>query len=101
MSQPGPSPKIDGDRQRHRRPRGSRYAKGSARGLLLHHHRGHSLAIDAVPWSGVAGADRAERAGHDPYSGALFLFRSKRGDGVKCLVWDQTGLVLVYKKLEG
>ena len=39
--------------------------------------------------------------GHDPYSGALFLFRSKRGDGVKCLIWDQTGLVLVYKKLEG
>jgi transposase len=39
--------------------------------------------------------------GHDPYSGAVYLFRSKRGDQLKCLVWDQTGLILVYKKLEG
>lgn len=39
--------------------------------------------------------------GHDPCNGAIYLFRSKRGDQLKCLVWDQTGLVLVYKKLEG
>lgn len=42
-----------------------------------------------------------EALGHDPFSGAIFVFRSKRGDAMKCLVWDQTGLVLVYKKLEG
>jgi len=30
---------------------------------------------------------------HDPFSGAVFVFRSKRGDAMKCLVWDQTGLV--------
>lgn len=34
------------------------------------------------------------------YAGRI-LFRSKRGDQLKCLVWDQTGLVLIYKKLEG
>ena len=42
-----------------------------------------------------------EVLGRDPFSGAIFVFRSKRGDQLKCLVWDQTGLVLVYKKLEG
>ncbi|MDE0149570.1 MAG: IS66 family insertion sequence element accessory protein TnpB [Rhodospirillaceae bacterium] len=33
--------------------------------------------------------------GHDPYSGAVFAFRSKRGDRMKILVWDRTGLVMV------
>ncbi len=39
--------------------------------------------------------------GHDPYSGAVFAFRSRRGDRMKILVWDRTGLVMVYKRLEG
>jgi transposase len=51
-------------------------------------HAGLSLVIQAV-------------LGRDPYSGAVFVFRSKRGDRIKILVWDQTGLVLVYKHLEG
>ena len=42
-----------------------------------------------------------EVLGRDPFGGAIFVFRSKRGDQMKCLVWDQTGLVLIYKKLEG
>ncbi|MET4115912.1 transposase [Bradyrhizobium sp. JR1.5] len=37
----------------------------------------------------------------DPFSGAAFVFRSKRADRIKILVWDQTGLVLVHKRLEG
>ena len=41
-----------------------------------------------------------EVLGRDPFSGAVFIFRSKRGDQLKCLVWDQTGLVLVYKVLQ-
>ncbi|MGO4917788.1 IS66 family insertion sequence element accessory protein TnpB, partial [Pseudogemmobacter sp. W21_MBD1_M6] len=28
------------------------------------------------------------------------VFRSKRGDRLKILVWDGTGLVLIYKRLE-
>lgn len=36
----------------------------------------------------------------DPYSGAIFVFRSKRADRIKVLVWDGTGLVLVWKRLE-
>ena len=35
--------------------------------------------------------------GLDPHSGLTVVFRSKRGDRVKILVWDGTGLVLTYK----
>ena len=31
----------------------------------------------------------------DPFGGAAFVFRSKRADRIKILVWDRTGLVLV------
>lgn len=37
----------------------------------------------------------------DPFSGALFVFRSKRADRMKIVVWDGTGLVLIYKRIEG
>ena len=39
--------------------------------------------------------------GLDPFSGAAFVFRAKRADRVKILIWDRTGLVLVHKRLEG
>jgi transposase len=34
-----------------------------------------------------------EVLGRDPLSGTVFVFRFRRGDQMKCLVWDQTGLV--------
>ena len=37
----------------------------------------------------------------DPFTGTVFVFRSKRADRIKLLVWDQTGMVLVHKRLEG
>ena len=37
----------------------------------------------------------------DPFSGTIFVFRSKRADRVKLLVYDGTGLVLIWKRLEG
>lgn len=37
----------------------------------------------------------------DPFGGAAFVFRSKRADRIKVLVWDRRGLVLVHKRLEG
>ena len=36
----------------------------------------------------------------DPFSGHVFVFRSKRGDYVKILHWDGTGLCLYAKRLE-
>lgn len=37
----------------------------------------------------------------DPFSGAIFIFRSKRSDRMKLIVWDGTGLVMTYKRIEG
>jgi transposase len=36
----------------------------------------------------------------DPYSGVVVVFRSRRLDRIKVLVWDGSGLVMVYKRLE-
>ena len=37
---------------------------------------------------------------HDPFSGTIYVFRCKRADRVKLLVWDGSGLVLLWKRLE-
>jgi transposase len=37
--------------------------------------------------------------GKDPFSGAVFAFRGKRGDLIKLLWWDGQGLVLHAKAL--
>jgi len=37
----------------------------------------------------------------DPCTGTVFVFRAKRSDRIKPLVWDGSGLVLVNKRLEG
>jgi transposase len=36
----------------------------------------------------------------DPFSGTIYVFRCKRADRVKLLVWDGSGLVLLWKRLE-
>ena len=42
----------------------------------------------------------ADVLGADPFSGAVLVFRSRRADRVKVLLWDGSGLVLVWKQLE-
>jgi transposase len=42
----------------------------------------------------------SEVLGEDPFSGVVVVFRSKRSDRVKILVWDTSGLVLVWKQLQ-
>ena len=37
---------------------------------------------------------------HDPLSGHLFVFRSRRGDRVKMLCWQRDGFTLYYRRLE-
>lgn len=41
-----------------------------------------------------------EGLGLDPLSGHLFLFRNRRGDRLKVLVWDRSGFWVLYKRLE-
>ncbi len=36
----------------------------------------------------------------DPFSGSLFIFRSRRHDRIKLLYWDQDGFMIWMKRLE-
>jgi transposase len=36
----------------------------------------------------------------DPLSGHVFAFLNRRRNRIKLLVWDRTGMVLLYKRLE-
>jgi transposase len=73
--------------------------------------RALDLAQGARIWLAAEGTDMrcgfdrlAERVrtiiGQDPLAGHLFVFRSRRGDRLKILVWDRDGFVLWYKRLE-
>jgi transposase len=41
-----------------------------------------------------------ETLGHDPMKGVAVVFRAKRADRVKIVVWDGTGLVMYWKRLD-
>jgi len=61
--------------------------------------------LAAEPTDMPCGFDRlAERVravmGEDPTGGSLFVFRSRRGDRLKILVWDRDGFLMWYKRLE-
>ena len=75
----------------------------SLRALDRDHSARIWLAAEAADMR--CGFDRlAERVntviGQDPLAGHLFVFRSRRGDRLKILMWDRDGFVLWYKRLE-
>lgn len=51
-------------------------------------------------FDGLCGIIRSD-LGADPLSGSLFVFVNRRRNMVKMLYWDQDGLALWYKRLEG
>ena len=42
----------------------------------------------------------AEALADDPYCGDVFVFRAKRTDRLKLLIWDGSGMILATKWLE-
>src|ERR1700689_4251998 len=73
--------------------------------LTLDHAQGARIWFAAEATDMRCGFDRlAERVraviGQDPLGGHLFVFRSRRGDRLKILLWDRDGFVLWYKRLE-
>lgn len=42
----------------------------------------------------------SDTLGADPFSGVVVVYRSKRADRIKILVWDTSGLVLIWKQLQ-
>jgi len=78
---------------------------GLPRLRTLDHAQAARIWLAAEATDMRCGFDRlAERVraviGQDPLSGHLFVFRSRRGDRLKILLWDQDGFVLWYKRLE-
>lgn len=37
----------------------------------------------------------------DPFDGSIYVFRSRRADRLKLIIWDGTGLILLAKQLNG
>ena len=50
-------------------------------------------------FDGLSGLASSSMPG-DPLSGDVFIFVNRRRDRMKLLVWDRTGFVLWYKRLE-
>ena len=50
-------------------------------------------------FDGLAAATR-QIIREDPLSGHLFVFMNRRGNRLKVLVWERSGYLLLYKRLE-
>lgn len=50
-------------------------------------------------FDGLAAATRSV-IGADPLSGHIFVFLNRRKNRIKLLVWDRTGYLVLYKRLE-
>lgn len=70
-------------------------AFGSSQRYYLYRHP----ADMRKSFDGLCGLVRRELR-RDPTSGDVFVFLNRRRTHVKLLVWDRTGFVLYYKRLE-
>jgi transposase len=107
---------IISDRDRDRRCDGSDCARdrcrhvadGAARGdggVMITVPAGIRVLVATKPVDFRKGGDGLaalvrEALSEDPFSGTIFVFRSKRADRIKILAWDGSGLVLFWKRLE-
>ena len=41
-----------------------------------------------------------EALGQDPFAGTVIVFRARRADRIKIIVWDGSGLVMLWKALD-
>jgi len=60
------------------------------------------VAVEAQDFrKGIDGLARVcrEVLAADPFDGALFVFRNRRGTAIKCLVYDSQGFWLAQKRL--
>jgi transposase len=65
-----------------------------------HRYYLHREATDMrKSFDGLSGLVRSE-LGRDPLSGDVFIFLNRRRTHIKLLVWDRSGFVLYYKRLE-
>jgi transposase len=67
--------------------------------------RGVKVLVATKPVDFRKGADGLaalvkEQLRHDPFSGTIFIFRSKRADRLKILTWDGSGLMVLWKRLD-
>lgn len=59
-----------------------------------------SSPVDFRKGAHALAALASELLSEDPFSGVVIVFRAKRADRLKVLIWDTSGLVLVWKQLE-
>ena len=60
-----------------------------------------SKPVDFRKGAHALAALAAAELGTDPFSGVVLVFRARRADRIKIVTWDDSGLVLVWKQLEG
>jgi transposase len=77
----------------------------SSRRLLINLPSGTRILLATRPVDLRKGAHglaalAQEVLAEDPFSGTVIVYRSKRSDRLKILVWDTSGLVLVWKQMQ-
>ena len=68
-------------------------------GSTLRYYLGREPVDMRKSFGGLQGVV-TNQMGRDALSGEVFIFMNRRRDQVKLLVWDRSGFVIYYKRLE-